>query len=349
MLVFRVVIRNGRNEVGYDFRRLDRPGWWSAWKDGAADPYLVNLRAKTCTCAAGRHGRKCKHRAQAETLEAQLMSATNGKPEKPGTAVAVAPPAEERDTALARVLIQGDLSALSEGEKASYYMAVCEATGLNPASQPFGYIKTKNGLKLYANKAAAQQLAKRDRVSLRIVSQGAADGLYVVTVEAATPDGRADADIGAVALGSLTGEDRANAIMKAVTKAKRRALLSICGLGMLDESEADSVARAEARAEAAATEPDKAPVGRVVPATALPPPPPPAPPARPAFDRVRAQSRVDELALELGLGQKFNEGLQKAYGKPTLQSLLDAELADLLARLERKKEERGQPKKQPAA
>ena len=36
---------------------------------------------------------------------------------------------------------------------------------------------------------------------------------------------------------ALKGEVRANAILKAVTKAKRRATLSICGLGWLDESE----------------------------------------------------------------------------------------------------------------
>ena len=38
------------------------------------------------------------------------------------------------------------------------------------------------------------------------------------------------------------GESRANAIMKATTKAKRRVTLSICGLGgMPDESELDTM------------------------------------------------------------------------------------------------------------
>jgi len=40
---------------------------------------------------------------------------------------------------------------------------------------------------------------------------------------------------------NLKGEARSNAMMKAETKAKRRVTLSICGLGMLDESETDSI------------------------------------------------------------------------------------------------------------
>ena len=35
--------------------------------------------------------------------------------------------------ALEQVLIQGDLSRLSPGDRASYYIRVCESVGLNPA------------------------------------------------------------------------------------------------------------------------------------------------------------------------------------------------------------------------
>jgi hypothetical protein len=44
---------------------------------------------------------------------------------------------------------------------------------------------------------------------------------------------------------NVKGEFRANLIMKAVTKAKRRVTLSICGLGFLDESEVESIADAK--------------------------------------------------------------------------------------------------------
>jgi hypothetical protein len=44
-----------------------------------------------------------------------------------------------------------------------------------------------------------------------------------------------------VAIGTLRGDALANAIMKCETKAKRRLTLSLCGLGMLDESEIETV------------------------------------------------------------------------------------------------------------
>jgi hypothetical protein len=46
-------------------------------------------------------------------------------------------------------------------------------------------------------------------------------------------------------VGGLKGEALANAEMKAVTKAKRRLTLSICGLGWLDETEISTVPDAE--------------------------------------------------------------------------------------------------------
>ncbi|ENE1758084.1 hypothetical protein ABM325_001822, partial [Campylobacter jejuni] len=65
--------------------------------------------------------------------------------------------------------------------------------------------------------------------------------IYMVTAYAATPDGRTDCDTGALNIKNLGGDNLANAIMKAITKAKRRVTLSICGLGMLDESELETI------------------------------------------------------------------------------------------------------------
>jgi hypothetical protein len=44
-----------------------------------------------------------------------------------------------------------------------------------------------------------------------------------------------------VATVGLKGDALANALMKAETKSKRRVTLSICGLGMLDETEVDTI------------------------------------------------------------------------------------------------------------
>jgi hypothetical protein len=51
--------------------------------------------------------------------------------------------------------------------------------------------------------------------------------------------------MGAVAIAGLKGEALANALMKAETKAKRRVTLSISGLGMLDETEAEDLPGAQ--------------------------------------------------------------------------------------------------------
>jgi hypothetical protein len=63
-------------------------------------------------------------------------------------------------------------------------------------------------------------------------------------VTAQDPAGRLDHDFGVVNIAGLKGADLANAMMKALTKAKRRATLSIAGLGWLDETELDTMPRA---------------------------------------------------------------------------------------------------------
>ena len=143
------------------------------------------------------------------------------------------------------VLIGGDLSKLSPATRVQYYNSVCESVGLNPLTKPFAYIQLNGRLTLYALKDATDQLRTARGVSIKIVSREIVDDVYVVTARA-TMGSREDESTGAVALGALKGEARANALMKAETKAKRRVTLSICGLGWLDESEADSVPGARA-------------------------------------------------------------------------------------------------------
>lgn len=146
-----------------------------------------------------------------------------------------------RDTQLWRVVSSGDLAGLSDEQKAAYYLFRCRQEGLNPASQPFVYMKQQGKEILYGGKTAADQLRKLHGITLRIVSKERIDDVYVVTVEATAPDGRTDSDIGAVTLGNLKGDALANALMKAITKAKRRATYSICGTGVLDETELDTI------------------------------------------------------------------------------------------------------------
>jgi len=143
--------------------------------------------------------------------------------------------------ALEKVLIQGDLSQLSESDRIVYYSRVCKSLGLNPLTQPFAYIRLQGKLKLYALREATEQLRQLHSVSVQIVSRELVDDIYVVTARATLPDGRCDESIGAVFLGQSQGELRANLLMKGESKAKRRVTLSICGLAMLDELEVETI------------------------------------------------------------------------------------------------------------
>lgn len=140
-----------------------------------------------------------------------------------------------------RVVINGDLAALRPDERIVYYRAVCESVGLNPLTRPFEYIKLDGRLTLYARKDATDQLRRLHGVSITDVQQQTIEDLFLVTVKAATADGRTDSDTGAVTIGHLQGNAKANALMRAITKAKRRVTLSICGLGWLDETELETI------------------------------------------------------------------------------------------------------------
>ena len=143
-------------------------------------------------------------------------------------------------------IIEGDLKTLSPGERVAYYNRVCDAIGLLPTTRPFGYIVLNGKLTLYALRGCTDQLRKLHQVSIRIDSITAADGVITAQVSGTDKTGRTDTEIGVVPIGKAQGEELANAMMKALTKAKRRLTLSLCGLGMLDESEVVSITGAQA-------------------------------------------------------------------------------------------------------
>jgi hypothetical protein len=70
------------------------------------------------------------------------------------------------------------------------------------------------------------------------------DDIYLVSVRVTGADGRLSENQGAVAIAHLKGDALANAVLKATTKAIRRAVLAHCGLGMLDETEAETIPNA---------------------------------------------------------------------------------------------------------
>lgn len=218
---------------------------------------------------------------------------------------------------LEQVLISGDLAPLTAEQRVSYYNKVCETVGLNPLTKPFDYIKLNGKLVLYANKGCAEQLRGIYGISVHKIEKSKLDDLYVVTAYARNADGRDDSSIGAVSTKSLHGEELANAMMKAETKAKRRVTLSICGLNMLDDSEKDDV-NAEDRAGA---------IDVTTPKTETS-----APLAQPAPPVIRTKAVVGAELLEqtekMNLTQHelaawMEEHIKKPYKQATLQEMED--------------------------
>lgn len=148
------------------------------------------------------------------------------------------------ENSIERVFVSGDLSVLTPEQRIAYYLKVCESLGLNPMTRPFEYLKLSGRLVLYARRDATDQLRRVHGVSIEITDRARIDDVYIVTARAVDRDGRFDTATGAVDVGGLKGEALANAMMRAETKAKRRVTLSICGLGVLDETEVESVSDA---------------------------------------------------------------------------------------------------------
>lgn len=144
-----------------------------------------------------------------------------------------------------RVLVDGDLSGLTPQQRVSYYRQVCDSLGLNWLTKPFEYIRLNNRLVLYPTRNCTDQLRASRHINATIVAREKLEDVYVVTARATMPDGRQDESVGAVPLAGLKGEALANALMKAETKAKRRATLSLCGLSWADESEVGSIPAAQ--------------------------------------------------------------------------------------------------------
>lgn len=148
---------------------------------------------------------------------------------------------------IASVLIQGDLSKLDTEQRLSYYTQLCDRLGLDPLTRPFEYMKLQGKETLYVRKDGTEQLRRINKVTIEKIENKVIDDVYIVTVYAKDKEGRADVASGAVSIGGLKGDAKANAIMKAETKGKRRVTLSICGVGMLDESELETIPEIKAQ------------------------------------------------------------------------------------------------------
>ena len=146
---------------------------------------------------------------------------------------------------LESVVVDGDLANLSSADRLSYYAKVCDSMGLNPLTKPFEYIRLNGKLILYAGKNCTDQLCNNRGINIDLEEGKIMEGVYMIHAHA-TLGGRSTTSTGAVPIGGIKGEALANAMMKAETKAKRRAVLSLVGLSMLDGTEVETIPDREA-------------------------------------------------------------------------------------------------------
>lgn len=148
---------------------------------------------------------------------------------------------EVNPSILASLILEGNIGKLNPQQRVEYVTKLCERVGVDPLTQPFKILKLNGREVLYADKGCSQQLCKVYDISTEVKEKEKIEDIYIVTVRASLPNGRFTDEDGAVTIGKLHGDPLANAMMKAVTKAKRRAVLALCGLGMLDETEIETI------------------------------------------------------------------------------------------------------------
>lgn len=148
--------------------------------------------------------------------------------------------------AIEAALLEGDVQRLKPGERTAYYRAICESVGLNWLTRPLDLIKGMQDGKyrFYFRKEATDQLARASQISFTTLSRERMDDLYIVEMRGTLPNGRSLEDQGIVAYPEdAAPTERANAMMKATTKARRRITLGLVGLGwqVADETQQGAV------------------------------------------------------------------------------------------------------------
>ncbi len=169
--------------------------------------------------------------------------------------------------ALESLVLRGDISGLTADQKVQHYLGMCRILGLDAATQPLAYLRLSGKEVLYVTRGATDRLAAMHGLNREIIDGPrvmdlAGTKLVYAVCRATLPGGRYETATATVPL-----TDPVNVLMKAETKAKRRATLAILGLGLLDETEVDSIPGAQT----------------VEPA-----------PARPLVDLAHALSAIDE-------------------------------------------------------
>lgn len=159
----------------------------------------------------------------------------------------VAPDHGQARSAIQHYAGTGDVSQLTNDERAAFILYYCQSLGLNAATGAVEIIEfydpeTKGRVaKVYVKAEATKQLGNMHRIRVETLSeQMVGNSLFKVTVRGHQPDGRTYDEVGYVSLvdrqgNTLGSHAYKNALMKCHTVAKRRLILGMIGLGMPPE------------------------------------------------------------------------------------------------------------------
>lgn len=149
------------------------------------------------------------------------------------------------NAAIEKAILKNDLSSLTEIERVQYNLAACRSLGLNPVTRPFDYIVENGKMSLYLNAVGVAQLRAIYGISVKVKERSKDEEFLYCTAIAWDNSGRSEEATAILSLFDkynkpLTGQAKANAMMKLETKAKRRATLALRGIPWGDSGEIKS-------------------------------------------------------------------------------------------------------------
>jgi len=152
-------------------------------------------------------------------------------------------------TLIESIVLSGDIGGLTEDERKRIMLRICTDLRLDPAMGAICILKTEDGHEqFYIKGKGTDQLAQKWGVQQKCLEKPSimdlGDGHRAFVARwSASFEGREIDDIGAVPVPQTSWDTKAlcNAMMHANTKARRRATLAVLGIGLVDESELDTM------------------------------------------------------------------------------------------------------------
>ncbi len=140
-------------------------------------------------------------------------------------------------------MIIRELSALNEQDQNNWAIQVCEKYKMDILMCPISFIPNPKTMKIipYLNRSGSEQLIFNHKMKVSVSEPSFINNVCIVKATVTMPNGVVNENIGCVSIEGKKGEELGNCIMKAATKAKRRAVIGAVGLGLLDELEVEDI------------------------------------------------------------------------------------------------------------